>query len=58
LNVKRGGREIKDPTTGKVLRRVEEALGSVVISEVDETSAVGKYTGSGPAKVGDLVSSK
>jgi curli biogenesis system outer membrane secretion channel CsgG len=58
LNVKRGGREIKDPTTGKVLRRIEEALGTAVITEVDETSAVGKYTGSGPAKVGDLVSNK
>jgi hypothetical protein len=55
LKVVRTGREIRDPATGKVIRRVEEALGEVVITEVDELSAVGKYSGSAPAKVGDRV---
>ena len=53
LAVKRTGREIRDPATGKVLRRVEESLGEVTITEVDEGSAVGKFTGAGTPKVGD-----
>jgi curli biogenesis system outer membrane secretion channel CsgG len=55
LKVVRTGREIRDPATGKVIRRVEEALGEVVITEADEVSAVGKYSGTAPAKVGDRV---
>ncbi|HTY61541.1 MAG TPA: CsgG/HfaB family protein [Acidobacteriota bacterium] len=55
LKVVRTGREIRDPSTGKVIRRTEEALGEVVITEVDEQSAVGKYNGTNPAKVGDRV---
>lgn len=55
LEVKRTGREIRDPLTGKVIRRMEDSLGVVVITEVDEQSAVGKFTGSSPAKVGDRV---
>jgi curli biogenesis system outer membrane secretion channel CsgG len=55
LRVSRTGREIRDPASGKVIRRVEESLGEVVITEVDELSAVGKYTGPTPAKVGDRV---
>lgn len=55
LKVVRTGREIRDPSSGKVIRRTEEALGEVVITEVDEMSAVGKYNGTVPAKVGDRV---
>lgn len=55
LQVKRTGREIRDPATGKVIRRMEDSLGEVVITEVDGQSAVGKFTGSAPAKVGDRV---
>ena len=55
LQVARATREIRDPGTGKVIRRIEDKLGEVVITEVDEQSAVGKYTGTQPAKVGDTV---
>ena len=55
LTVSRVGREIRDPATGKVIRRVEERLGEVTISEVDESSAVGNYSGAGAVKVGDAV---
>jgi curli biogenesis system outer membrane secretion channel CsgG len=54
LAVTRAIREIKDPATGAVIRRVEDNLGVVQITEVDEVSSVGKYTGA-PAKVGDTV---
>jgi len=55
LILKRPVREVKDPETGKVLRRVENTLGEVVITEVDAASSVGTYSGATPAKVGDRV---
>lgn len=55
LSVRRPLREIRDPGTGKVIRTVEDTLGELVITEVDELSAVGKFTGATPAKVGDKV---
>ena len=55
LKVSRAVREVRDPATGKVIRRVEDKLGEVVISEADESSSVGTYTGATPAKVGDRV---
>ncbi len=55
LQVRRQTREVKDPSSGKVLRRIEDKLGEIVITEADEGSAVGTYTGASPAKVGDRV---
>lgn len=55
LRVMRVGRAITDPATGRVIRRVEDEIGQVVITDVDESSSGGKYTGSAPAKVGDHV---
>jgi curli biogenesis system outer membrane secretion channel CsgG len=55
LKIKRVTREVKDPATGKVLRRIEETLGEVTITEVDATSAVGTYAGATPPQVGDTV---
>lgn len=55
LTVRRVGREIKDPATGRVIRRVEETLGTLTITEADEESAVGTFTGSVTPKVGDTV---
>jgi curli biogenesis system outer membrane secretion channel CsgG len=58
LAVKRVGRKITDPATGKVLRQVEDAIGEMTVTEVDAGSAVGKFSGSGTPKVGDVVKSK
>lgn len=55
LNVERPIKEVKDPDTGKVLRVLSDRIGEVVITEVDDVSAVGKYTGSQPPKVKDKV---
>ncbi len=55
LEVRRKQREITDPATGKVLRRIEDKVGEVVITEVDEQSSIGRYSGNGTAKVGDAV---
>ncbi len=55
LSVRRKVREVRDPASGKILRSIEDKVGEVVITEVDEGSSVGAFTGSTPAKVGDTV---
>ncbi len=55
LSIRRMSREIKDPATGKVIRRIEQTLGEVTITEVDEQSAVGTFSGAGAPKTGDTV---
>jgi hypothetical protein len=55
LAVSRLNREVRDPGTGKVIRRIEDKVGEVVITEADEGSAVGTFTGPAPAKIGDTV---
>jgi curli biogenesis system outer membrane secretion channel CsgG len=56
LGVFRQGRQIKDPATGKVLKTIVTKLGDVTITEVEDTSSTGTYTGTGePPKVGDAV---
>jgi len=57
LQVVQGGREIRDPATGKVLRRVGTPIGTLVITEADEQSSVGNYNGATKPKVGDQVKS-
>jgi len=56
LDVKRKVREVHDPSTGKVIRSIEDPVGTLTVTDVDENSAVGKLSGGGPAKVGDTVS--
>jgi len=58
LLVQRKVREVRDPASGKVLRSIVDKLGEVVITEVDEVSSVGKFSGSDPPKVGDQVSTQ
>jgi curli biogenesis system outer membrane secretion channel CsgG len=57
LEIRRKVRDVKDPATGKVLRSIDNKVGDVTITEVDATSSVGVFTGSSPAKVGDVVKS-
>lgn len=53
--VYRKSREIRDPETQKIIRTVEDKLGVVVISEVEDASSTGTFTGSSVPKVGDQV---
>lgn len=55
LAVTRVTRVIKDPVSGKVLRTMEESVGLMTVTSVDEQSAVGSFSGSGTPKVGDTV---
>ncbi len=55
LTVERKVREVRDPASGKVIRAITESLGSVKITEADEASAVGTFSGGAAPKVGDVV---
>jgi curli biogenesis system outer membrane secretion channel CsgG len=57
LAVTRVTRTIKDPVTGKPLRTIEDPVGQVQITSVDEGSAMGTFIGAGQPKVGDAVKS-
>jgi curli biogenesis system outer membrane secretion channel CsgG len=53
-DVVRPGREIRDPATGRVLRRTTAPVGKLKVTQADEGSATGTLSG-GPARVGDCV---
>ncbi len=55
LTVTRQVRVVKDPTTGKVIKSVEDKVGDATVTEVDDDSATATFAGAGPAKVGDVV---
>ena len=54
LEISHAGRQIKDPTTGKVLKTITTKIGDATVTEIDADSATLNFTGSGPAKVGDV----
>ena len=55
LTVKRVTREIKDPTTGKTLRKMTSDVGVIRLTDVDDVSAVGAPVSGSGFKVGDEV---
>jgi len=58
LNVKRKVRDVRDPDSGKVLRSIQDTVGTVTITEVEASSAVGKFSGPGTPRVKDTVSNR
>ena len=55
LNVERVTKEIKDPGTGKVLRRMATAVGVIKVTDVDDISAVAVVVSGTGFKIGDAV---
>lgn len=55
LTISRKVREVKDPATGKVIKSVVDKVGDATVTEVDNDSATATFSGSGAAKVGDVV---
>lgn len=55
LGVYRKVRDVKDPISGKVIKTIEDKIGEVKVTEVDALSSEARFTGSSPAKVGDIV---
>lgn len=58
MAVERVTKEIKDPATGKVLRKMANQIGVIEITDVDDVSAVGKVVSGAGFKVGDAVKTK
>ncbi len=55
LTVQRVTKEIKDPSTGAVIRRMTSPVGVIRLTDVDEISAVGTPVSGSGFKVGDAV---
>jgi hypothetical protein len=55
LNVERVSREIKDPSTGKVIRKLSSPVGVIKITDVDDVSSVATVVSGSGFKVGDSV---
>lgn len=54
LSVERVTREIKDPSSGKVLRRMTDKIGVIEVTNLDDTSAEAKIVSGAGFKVGDV----
>jgi curli biogenesis system outer membrane secretion channel CsgG len=54
LSVERVATEIKDPASGKVIRRMTSKIGVIEVTELDDASAVCKIVSGSGFKVGDL----
>ncbi len=55
LDVERVSREIKDPATGKVIRRLSSTIGVLKVTDVDDESSVCTAVSGSGFKVGDMV---
>lgn len=55
LTVKRVTKEIKDPSTGQVIRKLTTDVGVIRLTDVDDISAVGTPVSGSGFKVGDAV---
>ena len=55
LDVERVSREIKDPATGKVIRRLSSTVGVLKVTDVDDQSSVCTTVSGSGFKVGDVV---
>ena len=51
--IERITKEIKDPSTGQVIRRMSSPVGVIRLTDVDEISAVGAVVSGTGFKVGD-----
>lgn len=54
LEISRAVRTVKDPATGKVIKTITSKIGDATVTDVDAGSATVNFSGSGPAKVGDV----
>ncbi len=55
LAVQRVTKEIKDPATGQVIRRMSSPVGTIRLTDVDDISAIGAAVSGSAFKVGDAV---
>ena len=58
LSIDRILREVKDPSTGEVIRVLTKAIGTAQVTSADERSSVAEFSGIGQPQVGDAVKSQ
>jgi len=58
LAISRKVKDVKDPSTGAVIKTIVNQLGTATVTEVDEGSSTATYNGTAPPKVGDVVKSQ
>jgi Flagellar assembly protein T, C-terminal domain len=58
LSISRKVKDVKDPTTGAVIKTITSQVGTATVTEVDEGSATATFNGSGAPKVGDVAKSQ
>lgn len=58
LTISRKVKDVKDPTTGAVIKTITDQLGIATVTQVDATSATATFNGSGTPKVGDMVANQ
>ncbi len=58
LSIERILREIKDPSTGEVIRVLTKAIGTAQVTSADERSSIAEFSGIGQPQVGDAVKSQ
>ena len=55
VTVSRKVKDVKDPTTGAVIKTITNQVGTATVTEVDALSATATFNGSGAPQVGDVV---
>jgi len=58
LTISRKIKDIKDPSTGAVIKTLTNQIGTATVTQVDDSSATATFSGSGTAQVGDVVKSQ
>jgi curli biogenesis system outer membrane secretion channel CsgG len=58
LSISRKVKDVKDPTTGAVIKTITSQLGTATVTEVDEGSATATFNGNATPKVGDVAKSQ
>ena len=58
LSIERILREVKDPSTGEVIRVLTKAIGTAQVTSADERSSIAEFSGIGQPQVGDAVKSQ
>jgi curli biogenesis system outer membrane secretion channel CsgG len=54
LEISRAVRTVKDPATGKILKTVTNKIGDATVTDIDANTTTVSYSGTEPAKVGDV----
>ncbi|AUC61927.1 CsgG family porin [Cyanobacterium sp. HL-69] len=56
LSIERVSREVTDPETGEVIRRITDQVGVIELQDVDSTSSQGRIVSGSSFRVGDIAS--